>query len=74
MIDKFDGIRSRLLDAIADCKQGRISRQHLRAAMFQMAAELEEDQWKVIEDLRSHGADAVADVLEATLREGSGNA
>jgi hypothetical protein len=73
MSDDAEDVTSRMQKAIDDCKQGLISREELRSIAFQAAGELELGQWRVIENLRMLSPE-VADVLEAKLREGSGNA
>jgi hypothetical protein len=73
MSDDAEDVTSRMQKAIDDCKQGLISREELRSIAFQAAGELELGQWRVIENLRMLSPE-VADVLEAKLREGAGNA
>lgn len=74
-------VLSRMRKALDDCKAGRITKVDLRAKMLQEAAVLEQDQWRIVEDLRTRApenerelAGEVADLMEAVLREGSGNA
>jgi hypothetical protein len=81
MTDKVDEIALRVLKAVNDCKNGRITNEELRSKMFQAYGELEESQLRIIAELRSHAgetgsplADAAADVLEAEFRKGAGNA
>ena len=81
MTDKSDEVASRILKAVGDWKRGLITQDELRSMMFQAAAELEESQWRIIDDLRTRApeneselASDVADALEAILREGSGSA
>jgi hypothetical protein len=73
MSDDTEDVTSRMQKAIDDCKQGLISKEELRSIAFQAAGELELGQWRTIENLRVLSPE-VADVLEAKLREGSGNA
>ena len=49
--------------------------------MFQEAAKLEQDQWRIVEELRTQApekerelAREIADLMETELRKGSGNA
>jgi hypothetical protein len=74
-------VLSRMRKAFDDYKAGRITKADLRAKMFQEAAVLEQDQWRIVEDLRKRAPESerelageVADLMEATLRGGSGNA
>jgi hypothetical protein len=62
-------------------RQKKITRQEAQARLYKLAGELELDQWQIIEDLRTRAlenerelARKVADLLEARLRNGSGNA
>jgi hypothetical protein len=73
MSDDTEDIASRMQKAIDDCTQGLITKEELRSIAYQAAGELELGQWRTIENLRLLSPE-VADVLEAKLREGSGNA
>jgi hypothetical protein len=68
-----DGILSRCQKAIDDWEKGLITKAHLRLMLYREAALLEEQQWRVVEDLRAQ-APAVAELMAAELRKGSGTA
>lgn len=62
-------------------KSKEITAQEAQARLRKLAGELETDQWQIIDDLRHRApqdeaelARAIAAVLEAELRKGSGNA
>jgi hypothetical protein len=72
---------SRLQAAIGERKRGIISKDECLRRIHAVAAELEQDQWRIIEDLRTRAPDnvrelarEVADLLEKELRKGSGTA
>jgi hypothetical protein len=67
-----DGILSRCQKAI-DWEKGLIARADLRLVLYREAALLEEQQWRAVEDLRAQ-APAVAELMAAELRKGSGTA
>jgi hypothetical protein len=67
-----------IIDAV---RHKKITRQEAQARLYKHAGELELHQWQIIEDLRTRApenerelARKVADLLEARLRNGSGNA
>lgn len=81
MGDLVDDVAQRMLKAVADCREGRITPEELRTMMLKAHGEIEASQWKQIEDLRTNPpedkrelARALADLFEAELRKGVGNA
>jgi hypothetical protein len=72
---------SRLRNWFDDYKKGRITKEDLVQKLFEEAAVHGEEQWRILENLRTQApeperelARQVADLLEAELRKGSGNA
>ena len=70
-----------LLKVHEDFMAGRITKEECVAKFYEAAGKLELSQWKIIENLRTKApegqrelASNVADLLEAELRKGSGNA
>jgi len=82
MADKLEReVVSRLQTALDEFKRGVITKDECVARFYQEASILEEDQWRIIESLRTQApenerelARQVADQLEEELRKGSGNA
>lgn len=82
MSDKLEReIAARVLKAVDDCKRGLITTEEARSIMLQEAAKLEQDQWRIVEELRTQApekerelAREIADLMETELRKGSGNA
>jgi hypothetical protein len=82
MADKFEReMMSRLQTAVDELKRGKITKDECLARVYQVAAMAEEDMRRIIEELRTQApenerewAREVADLLEAELRKGSGNA
>jgi hypothetical protein len=82
MTDEFEReLMSQLRRAFDELKRGKITKDECVACFYQVAAIAEEDQWRIIEDLRTQApenerelARQVADLLEKELRKGSGNA
>src|SRR5262249_39538675 len=67
--------------AFIELKRGIITKDECVRRMYQVAAELEVDQWRIIELMRTRAPDSVrelvrevADLLEKELRKGSGTA
>jgi hypothetical protein len=67
--------------AIDELKRRIITKDECVARLYQVAAEIEGDQWRIIEDLRTGAPDnerelarEVADLLEKELRKGPGTA
>jgi hypothetical protein len=74
-------VLSRLRTIFEERKRGVITKDEAVRRLYQEAAIQEEDQWRIIEELRTQApenerelARQVADLLEAELRKGSGNA
>ena len=82
MADKLESeVISLWQTAIDELKRGIITKDECLRRIYQGAAKLEEDQWGIIEDLRTGAPDTerelarqVADLLEKELRKGSGTA
>lgn len=82
MADEWESeVISRLWILIDERKRGIITKDECLRRIHQVAAEIEEDQWRIIEDLRTRAPDnerelarEVADLLEKELRKGSGTA
>jgi hypothetical protein len=58
----------------------KLSPQEAQVRLYELACELEMDQWHIIDDLRTRAPDdekalarEIADLMEAELRKGSGN-
>jgi Asp-tRNA(Asn)/Glu-tRNA(Gln) amidotransferase B subunit len=61
-------------------KEKRISPTQAQARLYELAGELEMDQWHIIDNLRTRAPDdekelarEIAELIEAELRKGSGN-
>jgi len=82
MADKLESeVISLWQTAISELKLGIITKDECMRRIYQADAMLEEDQWKIIEALRTQAPDnerelarQVADLLEKELRKGSGTA
>jgi Asp-tRNA(Asn)/Glu-tRNA(Gln) amidotransferase B subunit len=81
-MDEFEAtILSQFRQIVDEVKEKKITRQEAVARLHELAGTIEEDQWRIVDDLRTRApedeselARAVADLLEAELRKGSGNA
>jgi Asp-tRNA(Asn)/Glu-tRNA(Gln) amidotransferase B subunit len=79
--DEEREVLARMLKAVDECKRGVITRDELRRRLYEEAARQEQEQWRIVEDLRTNApedqrelAQAVANLLEGELRKGHGHA
>jgi hypothetical protein len=81
-MDEFEAkVLDQFRQIIDQVRNKKIIRQEAIARLYELAGTIEGDQWRVIDDLRTRAlkneselARAVAELLEAELRKGSGNA
>jgi hypothetical protein len=81
-MDEFEAkILSQFRQIIDELREKKITRQEAQARLYEVGGMIEEDQWRIVNNLRTRApknqselAVAVADLLETKLREGSGNA
>jgi hypothetical protein len=82
MSDRLEAeVCQRLRTGLDEWKKGLITKEEFRAILFREAGILEQDEWRIINDLRTRAPESerelarvVADLLEAKLRKGSGRA
>jgi len=67
--------------SVRSIQSGKITKKDLQSQLLREAAVLEQDQWRIVENLRTQAPESerelageVANLMEALLREGSGNA